>query len=329
MIDPFGRKIDYLRISVTDRCDFRCVYCMSEDMSFLPKTEILSLEELDRLCSAFIALGVKKIRITGGEPLVRRNILWLFKRLSRHLENGNLNELTLTTNGSLLYKYAKDLYNCGVRRINLSLDTLDKDKFLSITRRGKYDQVMDGIMAAKDAGLKIKINTVALMGINNDEIHELVRYCGDQNFDLTFIEVMPMGDLGNENRQSQYWPLSDLRQELDKKWTLIDNNHNTGGPSRYTDVKETGGRVGFITPLTNNFCASCNRIRVTCVGMLYMCLGQNDNADLRQIMRQYDDEKQLKFAIKEAISRKPKEHNFIIDSENKKHVARHMSVTGG
>ncbi len=329
MIDPFGRKIDYLRISVTDRCDFRCVYCMSEDMTFLPKIEILSLEELDRLCRAFISLGVKKIRITGGEPLVRRNIIWLFKKLSRHLENGDLNELTLTTNGSLLYKYAKDLYSCGVRRINLSLDTLDKDKFLAITRRGKYNKVMEGIKAAKDAGLKIKINTVALMGINNDEIHDLIQYCGDQNFDLTFIEVMPMGDLGNEDRQSQYWPLSDLRQCLEEKWTLIDNGYNTGGPARYVDIKETGGRVGFITPLSHNFCASCNRVRVTCTGMLYMCLGQNDNADLRQIMRQYDDEKQLTTAIKEAISRKPKEHNFIIDSENKKYVPRHMSVTGG
>ena len=329
MIDPFGRTVDYLRVSVTDRCDFRCVYCMSEDMSFLPKSEVLSLEELDRLCTSFVELGVKKLRITGGEPLVRRDIMWLFRRLNRHLESGALNELTLTTNGSLLSKYAADLYACGVRRINLSLDTLDKDKFLAITRRGKYNKVMEGIQAAKAAGLKIKLNTVALKGINDDEIHNLVQYCGDEGFDLTFIEVMPMGDLGTENRLDQYWPLSDVRRQLESKWSLQDNDHNTGGPARYVTVGETGGRIGFITPLTHNFCESCNRVRVTCTGMLYLCLGQDDSADLRQVLRDHEDDSALPAAIHEAISRKPKGHDFIIDRDNKESNVRHMSVTGG
>ncbi len=329
MIDPFGRTVDYLRVSVTDRCDFRCVYCMSEDMSFLPKSEVLSLEELDRLCSSFIDLGVKKLRITGGEPLVRRDIMWLFKQLGRHLESGALRELTLTTNGSLLSKYADDLYACGVRRINLSLDSLNKDKFLAITRRGKFGKVMEGVAAAKKAGLKIKINTVALKGVNDDELHDLVAYCGDEGFDLTFIEVMPMGDLGTEDRLEQYWPLSDVRRQLESKWTLTDNNHNTGGPARYVTVGETQGRIGFITPLTHNFCESCNRVRITCTGMLYMCLGQDDSADLRQALRKYEDDKALNAAILEAISRKPKGHDFIIDRDHKESVVRHMSVTGG
>lgn len=329
MIDPFGRTVDYLRVSVTDRCDFRCVYCMSEDMSFLPKSEVLSLEELDRLCTSFVELGVKKLRITGGEPLVRRDIMWLFKRLSRHLDSGALNEVTVTTNGSLLSKYADDLYACGVRRINLSLDTLDKDKFLAITRRGKYNKVMDGIKAAKKAGLKIKLNTVALKGINDDEIHNLVQYCGDEGFDLTFIEVMPMGDLGTENRLDQYWPLSDVRRQLETKWSLQDNDYNTGGPARYVTVGETGGRIGFITPLTHNFCESCNRVRITCTGMLYMCLGQDDSADLRQVMRDHEDDAALPAAIQEAIARKPKGHDFILDRENMESNIRHMSVTGG
>ncbi len=330
MIDPFGRSIEYLRVSVTDRCDFRCVYCMAEDMTFLPKKEILSLEELDRLCSTFVRLGVKKLRMTGGEPLVRRNIMWLFRRLGRHLESGDLKELTLTTNGSQLSRFAEELYDCGVRRVNVSLDTLNPDKFVAITRWGKYDKVMEGLEAAKQAGLQVKLNAVALKGVNDDEFDHMIRWCGDQGFDLTFIEVMPMGDIGGEDRVDQYLPLSRVRSQLSESWTLEEIDYQTGGPARYVRIKETGGRVGFITPLTHNFCESCNRVRVTCTGMLYMCLGQDDDADLREPLRASDDDSLLEEKIRAAIQRKPKGHDFVIDRRNSQPaVARHMSVTGG
>ncbi len=330
MIDPFGRSIEYLRVSVTDRCDFRCVYCMAEDMTFLPKKEILSLEELDRLCSTFVRLGVKKLRMTGGEPLVRRNIMWLFRRLGRHLESGDLEELTLTTNGSQLSRFAEELYDCGVRRVNVSLDTLNADKFVAITRWGKYDKVMEGLEAAKKAGLQVKLNAVALKGVNDDEFDHMVEWCGEQGFDLTFIEVMPMGDIGGEARVDQYLPLSMVRADLEQKWTLKDIDYKTGGPARYVEVAETGGRIGFITPLTHNFCESCNRVRLTCTGTLYMCLGQEDAADLRAPLRLSDDDGLLETAIDEAISRKPKGHDFVIDRRHSRPaVGRHMSVTGG
>src|SRR3546814_232027 len=279
MIDPFGRAITYLRVSVTDRCDFRCVYCMAEDMSFLPKKEILSLEELDRVCSAFVRRGVKKLRLTGGEPLVRRDIMKLFHSLSRHLDSGALEELTLTTNGSQLSRFAHELAGLGVKRVNVSLDTLNPDKFQAITRWGKFDKVMEGLAAAKDAGLQVKINAVALKGVNDDEVDRLVAWCGGEGYDLTFIEVMPMGEIG-EQRVDQYWPLSMLRAQLAENWALEEIDYRTGGPARYQRVKETGGRLGFITPMTHNFCESCNRVRLTCTGTLYMCLGQEDAADL-------------------------------------------------
>jgi GTP 3',8-cyclase len=330
IIDPFGRAVTYLRVSVTDRCDFRCVYCMSENMTFLPKAEILSLEELDRVCSAFVDLGVKKLRLTGGEPLVRRNIMSLFRSLSRHLVSGALNELTVTTNGSQLTKYADELADLGVARVNVSLDTLDPHKFSAITRWGRLDQVKAGLAAAKAAGLGVKINTVALKGVNDDEFDKLVSWCGDEGFDLTFIEVMPMGDIGGEDRVDQYLPLSTLRANLSKKWTLEEIDYNTGGPARYTRVRETGGRIGFITPLTHNFCESCNRVRLTCTGTLYMCLGQEDAADLRAPLRASENDAVLTAAIHEAITRKPKGHDFIIDRDHSRPaVSRHMSVTGG
>ncbi|MEQ9609751.1 MAG: GTP 3',8-cyclase MoaA [Kiloniellaceae bacterium] len=329
MIDPFGRAVTYLRVSVTDRCDFRCVYCMAEDMTFLPKKEILSLEELDRVCSAFVRQGVKKLRMTGGEPLVRRDIMKLFRSLSRHLESGDLEELTLTTNASQLGRFAHELADCGVKRVNVSLDTLDPDKFQAITRWGKLDKVMDGLAAAKDAGLSIKINAVALKGVNDDEVDRLVAWCGDEGYDLTFIEVMPMGEIG-EQRIDQYWPLSMLRAQLAEKWTLEEIDYRTGGPARYVRVKETGGRLGFITPMTHNFCESCNRVRLTCTGTLYMCLGQDDAADLRTPLRMSENDGPLEQAIMEAIGRKPKGHDFIIDRRRKQPaVSRHMSVTGG
>ncbi|WP_085121043.1 GTP 3',8-cyclase MoaA [Tistlia consotensis] len=335
LLDPFQRAISYLRVSVTDRCDFRCVYCMSEDMSFLPKAEVLSLEELDRLCSAFVGLGVRKLRLTGGEPLVRRNILWLIERLGRHLGTGALDELTLTTNGSQLARYAEPLVAAGVRRVNVSLDTLDPDKFAAITRWGRLDKVLDGLAAAKAAGLEIKINAVALKGVNDDEIHRLVAWCGEEGFDLTFIEVMPMGDIGTEQRLGQYWPLSLVRGELAKRWTLEESDHRTGGPARYSLCRETGRRIGFITPLTHNFCESCNRVRLTCTGTLFLCLGQEDAADLRAPLRaspsESGDDAALTGAIREAITRKPKGHDFVIDRRRRSATAvpRHMSVTGG
>ena len=330
MIDPFGRHITYLRVSVTDRCDFRCVYCMAEEMSFLPKRELLTLEELDRVCSAFIRLGVRKLRLTGGEPLVRRDIMVLFRSLGRHLEAGALDELTLTTNGSQLARYAEELRACGVKRVNVSLDTLDPAKFTEITRRGRLDRVLAGLDAAKRAGLRVKINTVALRGLNEDEIDDLVAWCGDEGFDLVLIEVMPMGDIGGENRLDQYLPLSLVRARLQRRWTLDDSDYRTGGPARYATVRETGGRLGFITPLTHNFCESCNRVRLTCTGTLFMCLGQEDAADLRTPVRQSESDEPLERAIHEAISRKPKGHDFIIDRRHQRPaIARHMSVTGG
>ncbi len=330
LVDPFGREVNYLRVSVTDRCDFRCVYCMSEDMTFLPKAEVLSLEELDRMCSAFVRKGVKKLRMTGGEPLVRRDIMCLFRSLSRHLKSGDLEELTLTTNGSQLGRFAGELADIGVRRNNVSIDTLDSHKFAAITRWGKLDKVMAGLHAAKEAGLQIKINTVALKGVNDDELDRLVGWCGAEGFDLTFIEVMPMGDIGSETRVDQYLPLSVLRGKLSENWTLEDIDYKTGGPARYARCVETGGRIGFITPMTHNFCESCNRVRLTCTGTLYMCLGQDDAADLRGPLRQSNGDIALEQAIDEAISRKPKGHDFIIDRRHKRPaVARHMSVTGG
>ena len=329
MIDPFGRHITYLRVSVTDRCDFRCVYCMAEEMTFLPRAELLSLEELDRLCSAFVAKGVRKLRLTGGEPLVRRNIMGLIRSLSRHIGSGAIDELTLTTNGSQLAKYADELAACGVRRINVSLDTLDPAKFRAITRWGDFDQVMAGIAAAKAAGLQVKINTVALKGFNEDELDRLIDWCGGQGFDLTLIETMPLGDIGGD-RVDQYLPLSLVRARLAERWTLRDVDYNSGGPARYSHVEEADMRLGFITPLTHNFCESCNRVRLTCTGTLYMCLGQDDAADLRIPLRFSDDDGLLDTAIDEAISRKPKGHDFVIDRrQNRPAVSRHMSVTGG
>jgi GTP 3',8-cyclase len=330
LIDPFGRGISYLRVSVTDRCDFRCVYCMSEEMTFLPRAELLTLEELDRVCSAFVRRGVRKLRLTGGEPLVRRNIMSLFGSLSRHLKAGDLDELTVTTNGSQLSRYAGELADCGVRRINVSLDTLNPEKFLAITRWGKFDQVMKGLDAAKEAGLKVKINCVALKGVNDDEFHDLVAWCGEHGFDLTFIEVMPMGDIGGEMRLDQYLPLSMVRAELNKRWTLEPIDYTSGGPARYVMCRETGQRIGFITPMTHNFCESCNRVRLTCTGTLFMCLGQEDAADLRTPVRASEGDALLMDAIDEAIGRKPKGHDFVIDRRRSlSSVNRHMSTTGG
>jgi len=329
LVDPFGRAITYLRVSVTDRCDFRCIYCMSEHMTFLPKADLLTLEELDRLCSAFIARGVRKLRLTGGEPLVRRGVMTLFAALSRHLSTGALEELTLTTNGSQLPKYARELAGYGVRRINVSLDTLDADKFRAITRWGELDKVLAGIDAAQAAGLKVKINAVALKGVNEDEFGSLIEWAHGRGMDLTLIEVMPLGDVG-EGRLDQYLPLSIVRARLAERFTLADLDYRTGGPARYVSVAETGGRLGFITPLTHNFCESCNRVRVTCTGTLYMCLGQEDAADLRTPLRASEGNELLHAAIEEAIARKPKGHDFIIDRRHQRPaLSRHMSVTGG
>ncbi len=329
MIDPFGRTVSYLRVSVTDRCDFRCTYCMAENMNFLPKKDLLTLEELDRLCSAFVAKGVRKLRLTGGEPLVRKNIMFLIRGLGRHLESGALDELTLTTNGSQLARFAGELADCGVRRINVSLDTLDPRKFAEITRWGDFAKVMEGIEAALKAGIRVKLNAVALKDFNEDEIADLLRYAHGNGMDLTLIETMPMGETG-EDRTDRYLPLSIVRQRLETQFTLADIPYRTGGPARYVEVKETGGRLGFITPLTHNFCESCNRVRLTCTGTLYMCLGQEDAADLRAALRASDEDTLLAAAIDEAISRKPKGHDFIIDRDHTRPaVARHMSVTGG
>jgi len=303
---------------------------MSEDMTFLPKQDVLTLEEIERICSAFVSRGVTKLRLTGGEPLVRRNVMSLFRKLSRHLESGDLKELTVTTNGSQLNRFAGELSDIGVKRINVSLDTLDDEKFSSITRWGRLENVKAGLEAAKRANIAIKINAVALRDVNDNEFDELVRWCGDEGFDLTFIEVMPMGEIGDSARLDQYMPLSMVRAKLNETWTLKDIDYQTGGPARYVKVKETGGRIGFITPLTHNFCESCNRVRITCTGMLYMCLGQEDVADLRSPVRINDNGNALMKAIDEAIGRKPKGHDFIIDRRRREpSVPRHMSMTGG
>ena len=330
LIDPFARAITYLRVSVTDRCDFRCVYCMSENMTFLPKKELLTLEELDRMCSTFIRLGVKKLRITGGEPLVRKGIMTFFRSMTRHLDSGALDELTLTTNGSQLARFADDLVAAGVRRVNVSLDTLDDAKFADITRWGRLPQVLNGIDAAQKAGLRVKINAVALKGFNEDELFTLQDWCASRDMDLTFIEVMPMGDLGNENRLDQYWDLKDLRARLAERFTLSDLDERSGGPARYVRLEETGQKIGFITPLTHNFCESCNRVRLTCTGELFMCLGQEDMADLRAPLRASPQDDLLENAIRAAISHKPKGHDFdysrqAVDGR----MSRHMSHTGG
>jgi len=330
LIDPFARPISYLRVSVTDRCDFRCTYCMTEHMQFLPKKDLLTLEELDRLASAFIGLGVEKLRITGGEPLVRRDILTFFRAMARHLDSGALRELTLTTNGSQLARFAADLAAIGVRRVNVSLDTLEADKFQAITRWGRLPQVLDGIAAAKAAGMGVKINAVALKGFNEDELFSLLDWCAGEGHDLTFIEVMPMGEMGEEMRLDQYWPLRDLRARLAERFTLTDLPDRTGGPARYVRIGETGQKVGFITPLTHNFCESCNRVRVTCTGELFMCLGQEDKADLRAALRGSADDAPLQAAIRAAIARKPKGHDFDYSRQRVAgQMSRTMSHTGG
>ncbi|MEI6098329.1 MAG: GTP 3',8-cyclase MoaA [Alphaproteobacteria bacterium] len=333
LIDPFARAIRYLRVSVTDRCDFRCAYCMTEHMTFLPKAELLSLEELDRLCSAFVQMGVQKLRITGGEPLVRKGIMAFFTAMSRHLASGALAELTLTTNGSQLRKYAAELAAVGVRRVNVSLDTLDDGKFAHITRWGRLTQVLDGIAAASEAGLKVKINAVALKGFNEDELFTLTEWCATNGHDLTFIEVMPMGDMGETQRTDQYWPLSDLRARLADRYTITDLTERSGGPARYLRLTETGQKIGLITPLTHNFCESCNRVRLTCTGELFMCLGQEDMADLRAPLRSSLDDSVLHQAIRAAIARKPKGHDFDYTRQKSDRfigqTKRHMSHTGG
>lgn len=330
LIDPFARPISYLRVSVTDRCDFRCVYCMSENMTFLPKKELLTLEELDRMCTTFIDLGVEKLRITGGEPLVRRGIMGFFNAMTRHLDSGALRELALTTNGSQLDRFATDLFAAGVRRVNVSMDTLDKQKFADITRWGRLPQVLRGIDAAQAAGLRVKINAVALKGFNEDELLRMTEWCAERDMDLTWIEVMPMGDIGNEDRLDQYWPLRDLRATLGQHYTLTDLVERTGGPARYVRIEETGQKIGFITPLTHNFCESCNRVRLTCTGELYMCLGQEDMADLRAPLRASKDNAALEQSIRAAIARKPKGHDFDYSRQSVDgRVTRHMSHTGG
>ena len=327
VIDPFGRSISYLRVSVTDRCDLRCVYCMSEDMTFLPRAEVLTLEEMARLCGAFIRLGVRKMRITGGEPLVRRDVMTLFRSLGAQLGRG-LEELTLTTNGTQLTKLAPDLFAAGVRRVNVSLDTLSPEKFTKITRWGRIEKTLAGIRAAKAAGLDVKINAVALKGVNEDEFDDMLAWCGREGLDLTLIETMPMGDVSG--RADQYLPLSVVRARLRHRWTLNETTYRTGGPARYFDVAETGRRVGFITPMTHNFCESCNRVRLTCTGTLFLCLGQDDAADLRAVLRDGTGDIELEAAIREAISRKPKGHDFIIDRRRPEaKVGRTMSLTGG
>ncbi len=335
LIDPFQRPVTYLRLSVTDRCDFRCTYCMAEEMTFLPKKDLLSLEELDRMASAFIGLGVRKLRVTGGEPLVRRDILTFFRAMRRHLDSGALDELTLTTNGSQLHRFAGDLVEAGVARVNVSLDTLDPDRFRTLTRRGDLAKVLAGIDAAKAAGLRVKINAVALKGVNDDELFRIAEWAAAGDMDLTWIEVMPMGEDGHPDRIDQYWPLDDLRARLEERYTLTPLTERTGGPARYVRIEETGQKIGFITPLTHNFCESCNRVRMTCTGELYMCLGQEDRADLRGPLRAHpDDDTALVAAIREAITHKPKGHDFDYSRQRQDGVPggqmrRHMSHTGG
>ncbi|SPF75925.1 GTP 3',8-cyclase [Aliiroseovarius pelagivivens] len=330
LVDPFHRPVTYLRLSVTDRCDFRCTYCMAENMTFLPKKDLLTLEELDRLCSTFIGQGVRKLRITGGEPLVRKGIMGFFDAMGRHLDSGALDELTLTTNGSQLHRFADDLFKAGVRRINISLDTLDEDKFAKITRWGRLPQVLRGIEAAQNAGLRVKINAVALKGFNDDEVFALAEWCAQKDMDLTFIEVMPMGDMGEENRLDQYWPLTELRQHLETRLALTDLDDNTGGPARYVRVAETGQKIGFITPMTHNFCESCNRVRISCTGQIYTCLGHDGMSDLRAPLRSSESDTVLIDAIHAAIGRKPKGHDFDYSrQEIQGQTIRHMNHTGG
>jgi len=329
LVDPFGRAVTYLRVSVTDRCDFRCRYCMAEDMTFLPKKEILTLEEIDRIASAFVRLGVRKLRLTGGEPLVRRDIMWLIRRLSRHLSAGALNELTLTTNGSQLARHAHELADAGVRRVNVSLDTLDAEKFRALTRRGDLNKVLKGLKAAKEAGLRVKLNTVALKSVNAGEIPRLIEWAHGQGFDITLIETMPMGEMGHD-RADDFLPLSEVRAGLESRWTLAPDDHATGGPARYVRVKETGGRLGFITPLSAHFCDGCNRVRLTATGELYLCLGQNDRADLRAVVRASADDAALERAIRAAIALKPRGHDFAIAAGKVSgQMPRHMNITGG
>lgn len=329
LIDGFGRRVDYVRLSVTDRCDFRCTYCMSEHMTFLPKKELLTLEELDRLASAFVARGVRRLRLTGGEPLVRRDVMWLFEQLSRHLDAGTLDDLSLTTNGSQLEKYAQQLANVGVKRVNISLDTRDAKKFQDVTRWGRLEQVMRGIDAADKAGLKIKINMVALRQLNEFEIDDMLAWCGSRGFDLVLIETMPLGEI-DEDRTDQYLPLSTVRNRLSQSWTLEDSDFKTGGPARYVTVKETGQKLGLITPMTHNFCESCNRVRVTCTGTLFMCLGQEDQVDLRGPLRASSTDELLHKAFDDAMIAKPKGHDFVIERQGEAPaVNRHMSMTGG
>ncbi|MDC0110753.1 GTP 3',8-cyclase MoaA [Alphaproteobacteria bacterium] len=328
LIDPFGRDINYLRVSVTDRCDFRCTYCMAEDMQFLPKKDVLSLEEIEEICKAFMRLGTRKIRLTGGEPLVRKGIMQVINNLGNEVGKG-LDELTITTNGSQLETKAEELFNAGIRRINVSLDHLDPIKFKEITRWGDLEKVKVGLKKAREVGLKIKINTVAISEFNQNHLADILRWCGDENFDMTVIEVMPMGDIGADRRYGQYLPLSQVRSELEKQFTLTDLPERTSGPARYVSVKETNNKLGFITPLTHNFCESCNRVRLTCTGILYMCLGQDDNADLKTVLREEGTDA-LENAIRSAIGRKPKGHDFEISRQSSNiSVDRHMSLTGG
>ena len=330
LVDPFHRQINYLRLSVTDRCDFRCVYCMSENMTFLPKRDLLTLEELDRLCTAFINQGIEKLRITGGEPLVRKGIMTFFDGMKRHLESGALKELTLTTNGSQMEKYAKDLAAAGVKRVNISIDTLDEAKFAEITRWGRLPQVLRGIDAAQAAGLRVKLNIVALKDFNENELFPILEWCHERDMDVTFIEVMPMGDIGNENRLTQYWALSDMRKTLAQEYTLTELSESSGGPARYMRLEETGQKVGFITPLTHNFCESCNRVRITCTGEIYTCLGQEGKSDLRAPLRASESDDTLVEAIHAAIGQKPKGHDFDYSrQELGGQMTRHMSHTGG
>ncbi|MFO1188034.1 MAG: GTP 3',8-cyclase MoaA [Alphaproteobacteria bacterium] len=329
MIDPFGRKVTYLRVSVTDRCNFRCMYCMAEDMTFLPRKDLLTLEELDRLCSAFVRLGVRRLRLTGGEPLVRRNLMTLIDSLGRHLRSGALDEITITTNGALLGRYARDLAAAGVRRVNVSLDSLDPERFATITRWGRIEPVLEGIAAAKKAGLAIKINMVALRGVNDDEFDTMIRWCGRNGHDLTLIETMPLGEVDG-SRSSQYLPLSQVQADLAKRWALDETDYRTGGPARYAVIRETGCRLGLITPLSHNFCEACNRVRLTCTGTLYMCLGQDDAADLRAPLRASTKDDGVETAIRAAIARKPRGHDFAAERLDRgPAVSRHMSVTGG
>lgn len=329
MQDTFGRPITYLRVSVTDRCDFRCFYCMSEEMTFLPREDLLSIEELDQVCSTFIERGVRKIRLTGGEPLVRRGIMEFIARLSRHKDSGLLDEITMTTNGSQLSKHAHEIKRLGIDRINVSIDTLDADKFAEITRRGHLEQVLEGLEAAKDAKLKVKINTVALKAFNEHELSDMLKWCGANGFDQTLIETMPLGDIGGD-RVDQYLPLSDVKKRLAQDWTLSPSSLNTGGPSAYMDVAETGQKIGFITPLSNHFCDNCNRMRLTCTGTLYMCLGQDSAVDMRKALRDDPSHGQLNAAIDKALTLKPEGHEFVIEpGQSGPALKRHMSVTGG